>query len=276
MKKPVTYLVPTDFSAVSRTAALYAAQMAAKIHARVRLLSVIEMDTSEVVLSNWAKLEKQMRRTSTRELGKMQQELKAAVGNKVTIECAITAGIPKHDAISRYAVKEKVNFIVMGTKGATGLQKILSGSNTAQLLGVTKVPVVAVPGKATFTGLKRIVYASDLKNVAAETKVISRVASLFGAEIKILHCVSPKGGRSVNRNLDADLIKRVRYSAITYHQVHNDSIDNAIAGYLDEVKADMLVMFTHELGYYDKLFGKSVTRKMAFQARVPLLVFNRG
>lgn len=123
MKKPVTYLVPTDFSAVSRTAALYAAQMAAPLHARVRLLSVIEMDTSEVVLSNWAKLEKQMHRTALRELSKMQQDLKTTTGNKVTIECAITAGIPKHEAISKYAVKEKVNFIVMGTKGAAGLQK---------------------------------------------------------------------------------------------------------------------------------------------------------
>lgn len=85
-----------------------------------------------------------------------------------------------------------------------------------------------------------------------------------------------KGGRTVNRNLEADLIKRVRYSKISYHQVHNDSIDKAIASFLEEVKADMLVMFTHELDYYDKLFGKSVTRTMAFQARVPLLVFNRG
>lgn len=276
MKKPVTYLVPTDFSAVSRTAALYAAQMAAPIHARVRLLSVIEMDTSEVVLSNWAKLEKQMHRTAMRELSKMQQDLKTTTGNKITIECAITSGIPKHKAISKYAVKEKVNFIVMGTKGATGVQKILRGSNTAQLLGVTKVPVVAVPGKASYAGLKRIVYASDLKNVAAETKVISRVASLFNSEIMILHCVPTKGGQTVNRNLAADLIKQVRYAKISYHQVQNDSIDKAIASFLDEVNADMLVMFTHELDYYDKLFGKSVTRNIAFQTRVPLLVFNRG
>ncbi len=276
MKKSISYLVPTDFSPISRNAAIYAVNMAAKVHARVRLLSVIEMDTSEVVLRNWAKLERQMRRSAMESLGKMQAELRASTGTKVPIDCDIAYGIPKHQAISDYAEEEKISVIVMGTKGAAGMKKIFSGSNTTQLIGATKVPTVAVPGKASFVALKRMVYASDLKNVAAETKVISKVASLFHSEIMILHCLPAKAPRTVNKHLAADLVKRVRYSSISYHQVYSDNIDKAIASFLEHAKADILVMFTHELDFYDKLFGKSVTRSVAFQTHVPLLVFNRG
>lgn len=276
MKKTITYLVPTDFSAVSRTAAMYAARMAAHVGARVRLLSVIEMDTSEVVLRNWAKLEGQMRRSNMKELGKMQLELRAAMGGKVMIECDITTGIPKQEAIAQYAADQKTSVIVMGTKGAAGLQKIVSGSNTTSLIGATSVPVVAVPAKAAYHGVKRMVYATDLKNVATETKVISRVAALFNSEIMILHCLPKKTPKTKKNHLAQDLIKKVRYPSISYHEVQSDSIDKAISTFLVEAKADMLVMFTHELGFYEKLFGKSVTRTMAFQTRVPLLVFNRG
>jgi hypothetical protein len=37
----------------------------------------------------------------------------------------------------------------------------------------------------------------------------------------------------------------------------------------------MLAMFTHKLDFYEKLFGRSVTRQLAFHSSVPLLTFNK-
>lgn len=272
-KKLIKLLVPTDFSVVAKNAANYAAHLAAQIHAQVILLSVIEMDTTEVVLSNWKKLEAQMRKTSLRELDKLKNEVKATVKG-ADIKCAITDGIPMYEAIATFAKDNQVDLIIMGTKGATGLKKIVEGTNTSALMQISPVPVVGVPAKATYTGMKKIVYATDLKNVVEETRRLARIAELFQASILVLHCTSASSKR-LSRNIEPELINKAQYGAITFHQVQSDEIDKTIAQFMKTQAADMLVMFTHERSFFEKLLGKSVTRTVAFQSRVPLLAFNR-
>lgn len=272
----VTLLVPTDFSASAKAAAQYAAQLAVQIQARVILLSVVEMDTSETVLSNWKKLEQQLTRTALRNLEKLIGELKDTAGSKLVVAGDVTFGIPMSEAIARYADEQKVNMIVMGTKGATGLKKILKGSNTTRLMDISPVPVIAIPAKAGYTGMKKLVYATDLKHVKEEIRILSRMASLFESEIMVFHCVPANSPARQDRKLEPELIEYAQYGNISYHQVKSDDVGMAIAGFIDTSKADMLVMFTHERDFYEKLLGRSVTRAMAFQSRVPLLVFNRA
>ena len=272
----VTFLVPTDFSSPAKAAAHYAAKLAVQIQARVLLLSVVEMDTTETVLSNWKKLEQQLTRTAQRNLDKLMAEAKAAAGPKLTIAGDVTFGIPMSEAIAQYASDQQVNMILMGTKGATGLKKILKGSNTTRLMEISPVPVIAITAKAEYTGMKKLVYATDLKHVKDEIRILARMASLFDAEIMVFHCVPAQSQAREDRKLVPELIEQAQYGNITYHQVKSDDVGEAIATFIDSVKADMLVMFTHERDFYEKLLGRSVTRTMAFQSRVPLLAFNRS
>lgn len=276
MKKIVTLLVPTDFSAAAKAAALYAAQLAVHINAKVILLSVIEMETSETVLSNWKKLEQQMMDAAVRDMQKLLKEVKAAVPGDLNITADMAVGIPKSEVIEEYSRKKKVNMIVMGTSGATGLKKILQGTNTARLIAISSRPVLAIPAKAAFSPPKKMVYATDMKNIKTEIKTLTAIASLFHSEIMVLHCVPPGTPSRLDKKLEPNLINQAEYGAISYHQVKTDSIDKAIGKFVDETKADVLVMFTHELGFYEKLLGKSITRTMAFQSRIPLLVYNRS
>lgn len=276
MKKIVTLLVPTDFSAPAKAAALYAAQLAVHINARVILLSVIEMETSETVLSNWKKLEQQMMDAAVRDMQKLLKEVKAAVPGDLLITAEMAAGIPKSEVIEEYSRKKKVNMIVMGTSGATGLKKILRGTNTARLIAISSRPVLAIPAKATFSPPKKMVYATDMKNIKTEIKTLTAIASLFHTEIMVLHCVPPGSASRLDKKLEPSLINQSEYGAISFHQVKTDSVDKAIGKFVDDNKADVLVMFTHELGFYEKLLGKSITRTMAFQSRIPMLVYNRS
>ncbi len=273
-KSKVALLVPTDFSAAARNAAHYAVQLGSQIHARIVLLSVIEMDTSETVLSNWKKLEAQMRKTATRDLEKLRTELRA-VAKTADIQCEITDGIPFEEAIARYAKAKTIDLIIMGTKGASGLKKIFEGSNTAQLMEISPVPVIGVPAKAVYTGMKKIVYATDFKNAFEETRRLAKIAALFNASIFVMHCLPSKSSKRQDRNIEPELINKAQYGAITFHQVNSDDVDQAIGQFIKKTGADMLVMFTHQRSFFEKLLGQSVTRSMAFQTRIPLLAFNR-
>jgi hypothetical protein len=37
----------------------------------------------------------------------------------------------------------------------------------------------------------------------------------------------------------------------------------------------VLAMFTHEISFFEKVFDKSMTRRMAFHSRIPLLAFRQ-
>jgi len=54
------------------------------------------------------------------------------------------------------------------------------------------------------------------------------------------------------------------------------NIDQSIEDYVMEMKADLLTTFTRNHNFYDKLFDRSIARKMAFQSKVPLLAFKQG
>ena len=274
MKEFVTLLVPVDFSPSAKAAAHYAAQLAISMKAKIILLSVIELETSTTVNRNWKKLEKQMMEAAVKDLDKLQNEVKAKTPG-VEIKYDLVAGVPMHEVIDEYARTNKVNLILMGTRGASGLKRILHGSNTATLIAHSTTPVIAIPAKAIFKSIKKIVYASDLKNVKSEVKTLSMVAKMFHAEIAVLHAGKPQSKTTAHQKVAPELTDK-SLGTITYHQVSNDDIVDAISKFVDESKADMLVMFTHELDFYEKLFDTSITRSMAFQSRVPLLVYNRG
>ena len=65
------------------------------------------------------------------------------------------------------------------------------------------------------------------------------------------------------------------YQKIPHHVLRNDNVAEALNTYITDEQADMLAMFTHKLDFYEKLFGKSVTRQLAFHAQVPLITFNK-
>jgi hypothetical protein len=55
----------------------------------------------------------------------------------------------------------------------------------------------------------------------------------------------------------------------------NKDIDEGIEHYVGVVKADLLTMFMNDPSFYQKLFNRSITRKMAFQSKIPLLAFRQ-
>lgn len=275
MERLITILVPTDFSAAAKAAGRFAASLAVLVKAKVVLLSVVEMDTSETVLHSWKVLENQNKSTGLRNLEKQIKEIQTSFKTPPEISTDLVVGMPKEEVIVRRAREINADMIVMGTKGASGLKKIFSGSNTARIIQMSHIPVVAIPAKISFSQLKKIVYASDLKNVHAETKALARIASLFNAHIMVLHVVSKKEPARIDRNLEPALIEKSRYGAISFHQVQGDAVDTAIADFIQEQQADMLVMYTHKLDFVDRAMGKSVTRSLAFRNQIPLLVFKK-
>ena len=204
------------------------------------------------------------------------REIKEDVKGELKIEYRSIIGFPFEEMVEHTVVSDGFDLIVMGTKGATGLQKVLVGSNAAAVIDNSSVPVITVPPDTVFKPVKKIIYASDMTSITEEVKPIAMFASIFNAAIKVLHVLPGDSSKKIDgKALAADLIKITNYKKISFHVSRNNSIADEVDTFVADQKADLLAMFTHKLDFYEKLFGKSVTRQLAFHACVPLLTFNK-
>jgi nucleotide-binding universal stress UspA family protein len=164
----------------------------------------------------------------------------------------------------------------MGTQRVSGLQKILFESNVSAVINKSSLPVITVPECSIFKDLKLIVYASDMHKICIETQKIIPLAKLFDASINILHVLPPNSKKEPDKvSIEVDLIEKYNYPKISFHIAHNNNVVEGINEFIVEVKADMLAMYTHEIGFFDKFLKASFSREEAYDSLIPLLTLKK-
>ena len=269
-------LVPTDFSILSKTASHYAAKMASVLTAELVLIHVVHIDTSRAVAAMHMKdIEDEIVDNAKKDCLKLAHELKAEFGVS-EVSYKIIKDYPVEDVIENYAVHNQIDFIIMGTKGATGLKKVLIGSNAAAVISKSSIPVITVPEHSRFNGVNNIVYASDIETIDTELNKLVKFADLFGAAIHIIHVLTPGSDNIPDvAKMEEEIKEQFQYTSISVEVKHNEDILYTIDEYIADKKADIIAMFTHKPSFLEKLFGKSITRQMAFHAMIPMISFKK-
>ncbi|MFZ6011947.1 MAG: universal stress protein [Bacteroidota bacterium] len=271
----VNILVPIDFSDLSRVAVQYAVKIANKLGGNVTLLHVVNItQTVRATMRLKVKsLERDLIRGAKEDMDDLLKEVSKHVKTSQPIKYKVVRGASFNETVRRSARRLRSGLIIMGTKGAGGLKKVVMGSNTTSIIEVSHIPVLAVPAHAQFKSIRNIVYACDLKNLEKELKKLIPYVEKFGCTVHILHIVS--SGRDVETTEEKieKIVQKLGYDNIVALVLVDQNIDGAIDQYIDVSKADMLAMFTHDLNFYEKLFDRSYTRRMAFHSKIPLLAF---
>lgn len=267
-------LLPTDFSKLSKNAVHYAAKLAKELNAEIVLLHVVYIDAPprvQVALKT-PRIIDAMIENAIQNFEALVKELRKEVGNKINVSYKIEKGNPIEDVVETFAQHNDIDLIVMGTKGASGLKKVLMGSVATATIRKSSIPVITVPEYARFKKIKQIIYASDMLAVNKEINMLIQFARLFNSSIHLLHIVPPASQKKIDRiRIKNELISKYKYPKIYVHISVNDDVQEAIEEYIADQNADLLAMFTHKPTFFEILFGKSVTREMAFHSRISLL-----
>lgn len=268
-------LIPTDFSKLSRVAIDFAIQLGRKFKAELILLSVVYMDGPVRGSLKVKDLEEILINDARNECTQIIEDLKSPYNPKIQFE--VTLGYPVNQVVNNYANNHGIDLIIMGTKGATGLKKIFLGSNAASVINKSKIPVIAVPEFAHFNDLGDIVYASDILDLKSEIEKVISFARNFNARVHILHVTSPREEKVIDaKDMVTRLIDRMNYPHISFATSHANDPVEGIDEYIAETKIDLLAMFTHKLTFFEKLFGKGITRQVALFNKVPLITFKKN
>ena len=183
------------------------------------------------------------------------------------------------DNIMDVAAKYHAGLIVMGTHGASGLNRYFFGSNTANLISRSGLPVLAIPEKYRYKEIKNIVFSSDLENPEQELKKLIPVAKAVKSAIDILYL---DYGLDIRQEYIIAVEKYIRKSSYKKLQLVKQkatiefSLVSQLKKYLGKHKYQWLVMFTKDRSFWDKLLFGGKTESMSYSLKIPLLSFRKS
>ncbi len=266
-----TILIPVDFSEVSNNAARYAAGLASSFQAKLILFHAYMLPTpvSEVPYVMVTADEQQS------ENERLLKQLADSILEQHDIEVSYLAriGIPS-DEIRHLSEENAIDLIVMGMKGAGGLEKII-GSTTVNVIRKCKTAVLIVPGQASYQPIRKISFASDFnfENRSRTFDPLLHIAGQFNAPIDIFHVFTKSTESGTEMMAGRKLLEIVlEKHEHRYQMVEAGSIREGISNYLKHNDHDLLVMVEHKHGFFSRLFSTDHTTSMAYDTQVPLLV----
>tara|TARA_R110002051_G_scaffold309037_2_gene381405 strand:+ start:2502 stop:3329 length:828 start_codon:yes stop_codon:yes gene_type:complete len=269
-------LIPTDFSQLSKIAIQYVIGLSKDIELDMVVLHVVNTTKPTMARLSSKKLIESIKKSTEWEMEELIKTIKTESGHDLKIDAQIINDSSIEKGVETYALQHDIDIICIGTKGATGLKKIIFGSNAAGIISNSSVPVLTIPEFASYSGINNIIYSSDLENLEEELKVLIPFAKKMDTWVHVLHINKLHGDPERNlQSRENRIISLLSYEKIKTKELENDSIINGINQYVKDVEADMVAMFTHKASLIDKLLKKSVTKEAAFQTRTPLLTFQK-
>lgn len=270
-------LFPTDFSETANNAFLYALNLAKSIDAQVYVLHVYELPMITGSLS--AGLIQNVYETV--ELGSFDNfkdnipQLRQIADdnglNEIPIKFILEEGNFLY-ILREIIGEESVDFVVMGTDGNTGIEKMLFGSNTINAITSMKVPILSIPHGMSFKGFKNIGFTTvfDQKDKDA-LKYLIEIANRHHAKI---HCMHVSKDGKFNQQAMKDWQDQFAGDPIVFEVYHDADPVNAVLDFIKEKQIDLLTVVSRNKGFFDKIFSPGFTKKIANKNITPLFVFH--
>ncbi|GAA4883540.1 universal stress protein [Flaviramulus aquimarinus] len=178
------------------------------------------------------------------------------------------------DSINQVSEKHQIDLIIMGTKGASGLEKVLFGSNTVRVMQRCKVPVLAIPDKCKFKSIDKLAFATtNLKQFKIkDLRALHEMMLLNNSFLHILH-LADQNHLAYDAHDNMDFFK-TNFIKAKHEFIDTTSADmfNTVHHYITNNAIKMLAIMNKKHSFLERLFTTHTVEKFAFKIDIPLLV----
>jgi nucleotide-binding universal stress UspA family protein len=271
-------LVPCDFSKPAKEAFKMAVDIASKSNGAITVLHIIYIPTlydpnfiGESIAFNPIFLDG-MQADAAKAFETMVREL----GNGLKVNLEITVG-GIIESTKRITEEKKIDLVVMGTSGASGLKETLIGSNTEKIVRFSEVPVLAVHNASDLHSIKNIVLPTTA--MLDHTDFISRVKELqsfLKARLDVLlvntpaHFMSDAEGKETLE----EFVKHYKLNDCRLHFKNYRTEEEGIIDFAASSQGNLIVMATHSRRGLAHLFSGSVTEDVVNHIQTPVWTYS--
>lgn len=268
-------LIPIDFSKYSEQALRVAAQIARKNDSEIILLHVLELPNQSIDVFGAGKSIPEIMLYKDLMISKLEELMDGEILKGLEVSEAISLQ-KVAEGILESSVHNNVDLIVMGTKGTSGLEELLVGSNTEKIVRLSNVPVLVIKNPAEIFELENIVFASDFSK---ETKVpfekMVQFASIFQSKISLVTICTPydfKTTKDAEKTMH-DFISDYDVDNYSTHIYNDVTVEKGIVHFAKKIDADLIGLCTYGRTGLDHFFNGSISEELANHAKRPIITF---
>ncbi|MDW7691122.1 universal stress protein [Flammeovirgaceae bacterium SG7u.111] len=283
-------LVPTDFSEEANNALEVAVEIARFCNADITLLHIVDVPsigshsvTGDAINMNISGgdaggdpmiYKGYMSRLVSITKQKIS-EIKEKYDDVNLKEHIVFDNMQKH--LAQFVVKDKTDLIIMGSKGSSGINEILVGSNTERVIRTSKIPVMTIKSQVEEFYPKNIVFASNFIDVSDEAiDNLKLFQKLFSSTLHFVKIVTPNNFETTpdTEVLIESFAQENEFDDYTVNVFNYYTEEEGIRAFGHTLNADLLSLTTHgRKGISHLLFG-SIAEEVVNHAIKPVLTFN--
>jgi len=278
-----TILVLTDFSINADYTAHYALKFAQKIKADLLLCNIYTPPENELRTGRKPWPLGSHEEASIDDLGEITARLKTAIdaGEKMDfrpeIDQCSQEGLIK-DTINDIVSSHDVFMGIISMHSSKSLTSFFSPDHAWDIIEQADFPLLVIPYQVKFKNYKTIAFATDL--AVTDKYVLNSLAGLAkysDADILITHITN--NGSTIQEEetqlkefFNKDSLKE-NNPAILYQAIKSSSVTTALKELAQDIAIDMLVLIKRPHNTLQKIFERSVIRRLANHPAKPLLIF---
>ena len=181
------------------------------------------------------------------------------------------------ESIKRQVANRKIDLIIMGTKGASGLKEATMGSNTGDVLTKVKCPLLAVPENTVFKIPKEIAFPTDY-HLSYDLKVLDTLfamVNLYKSSLRVLH-ISKKGESLSDEQLEnkeflEDYLQDIDHS---FHSLTGTDLETAVQCFTESRNIDVITMVAKNLNFFQRILFRPKVEQISYHTDIPFLVLH--
>jgi len=268
-----TIIVPTDFSAIANNAVDYAVGLAKQTGGSVLLFHAYQVPVSmtdvPIVLVSVEELQK----NAEAKMAQVKKSLEQQTGGTIKLYGETKLG-DTVDELEELCNHVKPFAVVMGTKGATGLERVFFGSTTLTTIRHLSWPVIVVPPDKKYSGIKKIGFACDFREVVETTPAhfIRGFVKEFNAEIHVLN-VDYKSTHFKPDTPEQSALLHTMLEDLNpkYDFIEDENIEAGIEKFAEKNNLDLVITIPKKHKLLEGLFKKSHTKDLVFHSHLPIM-----
>lgn len=270
-----TILLLTDFSKSATNAIHYAMRFFESESCTFHIMNVHKVGTfisDDLMSSSTESIYESFTKVPKQKIDELINELKQTYRNEKHEFKTIVDFDVFTDAVNQAITKHEVDFVVMGSNGATGAKEIIFGSNTVNVIRNVMCKTLVIPNDYKFKTISNVLLPlqvdDNLKPHLLE--VIKNYSKHFNYKIHVLRTLKSE---SVSNHLPDDkaLLKTLDCEYTTQNEV---SFYQAVINYLNTYQIDMVGLIVHDKSFIKRFFTETPTIQLSKVIQLPLLLFH--
>ena len=182
------------------------------------------------------------------------------------------------ESIRKHVEEKKVDMIVMGTKGTSGLAKFIVGTNTGDVITKVQCTTLVVPENSKFKKIKEIAFPTDFSQ-SNNLQILAPLSEILdensNSSLRIVH-INKKDSilnkdQEKNKEFLEDFFTGYKYSV---HFLTNKKVEDAIQCFVESRDVDMIAMVAKNLNYFQQILFHSKVEEISYHTDVPFLVLH--